>query len=390
MSLKVVKHIIPKLLMFYNFFNDMLLSKRGDQVEETINDAYLKCLYEVGKLQLLEWLVKDGEMLTKEMSEVGSNVIILLRQNLDIELGNYFIGKCEEMCQLEDTKVFANRMVHQASQDLPWAELSKKDEILKETPDEILRIMDLLMIDSRHVDDLMGEKFDLRYFSTLLLINRVGEFGIVNSLKMLTKEELFNEYELDDDENGIRHTIRRVANEYSELLQADRFEADLSYDTVKKRMQKILPSQRNLMTMDQSHYLNIFEQYSLMNHMLIYHTKYQRYLSNSNTQDPPSYKHFKDLKEPIRLLLKYEPLNGIEDELYLETIMEDTFHFALFNALTKLFMKVLEDTVAFMEKTNNLPTLAVLFVIEQIENQLPLISKKWESYFGVNGNFILH
>lgn len=136
------------------------------------------------------------------------------------------------------------------------------------------------------------------------------------------------------------------------------------------------------MTMDQSHYLNIFEQYSLMNHMLIYHTKYQRYLSNSNTQDPPSYKHFKDLKEPIRLLLKYEPLNGIEDELYLETIMEDTFHFALFNALTKLFMKVLEDTVAFMEKTNNLPTLAVLFVIEQIENQLPLISKKWESYFG--------
>src|SRR5699024_8533380 len=159
----------------------------------------------------------------------------------------------------------------------------------------------------------------------------------------------------------------------------------ISYDTAKKRMQEILPSERKKGALDQSHNLAVFESHALLIHYLIYNTKYRRYLTNPTGKNTkiPEYEDISLTMEAMFDLLLSNPLIELPSEVFVLDVIEDTYHFNFFNAITKFIMRINQYFISVMNmmRDNDYRSISVLFAIDQMMDDVLSKINNWTIHF---------
>ena len=146
-------------------------------------------------------------------------------------------------------------------------------------------------------------------------------------------------------------------------------------------MQQVIPSKHKEGTMNQSEELNVFRQHALLIVFLIYKTSYQQFLSSPTNRTVPDSKTFEEVKKTIEEFLLEHPISGVDDELFLKTVSEDTYHFALFNGLTRLSTAVLNSMSEIIDASREYDTLSMLFIIDQMIENTPAYTAEWLSKY---------
>ena len=350
----------------------------------TINDIELQTLLEAMKLVNLEKqvLIKDDEIDIPEavvagaMKSIEERILYLLRSdssaNAKSIFENFIQGKLEseKFLQIAQSILDRCRFIEVEAND------AQKIRLSEETPEPILHIMQHLAAYGNGLNDLLGSNFYNQYFLGQYLVYRVNEDKFMFDSKKINKTEL---HELVYGTSEILEKMTDVQNAHSSLFKGD--PAKISLDTAKKRMQQVLPSKHKEGTMNQSEELNVFQQQALLGILLIYKTSYQRFLSNPATQRVPDTRTFNEMKAVIEEFYQKQPISGIDDALFLKTVSEDTYHFALFNAFTRLTTAVLKEVNEIIVASRKYDTLSMLFIIDQMIDSMPAYTSEWLSKY---------
>lgn len=350
----------------------------------TINDIELQTLLEAMKLVNLEKqvLIKDDEIDIPEavvagaMKSIEERILYLLRSdssaNAKSIFENFIQGKLEseKFLQIAQSILDRCRFIEVEAND------AQKIRLSEETPEPILHIMQHLAAYGNGLNDLLGSNFYNQYFLSQYLVYRVNEDKFMFDSKKINKTEL---HELVYGTSEILEKMTDVQNAHSSLFKGD--PAKISLDTAKKRMQQVLPSKHKEGTMNQSEELNVFQQQALLGILLIYKTSYQRFLSNPATQRVPDTRTFNEMKAVIEEFYQKQPISGIDDALFLKTVSEDTYHFALFNAFTRLTSAVLNEMNEIIVASRKYDTLSMLFIIDQMIDSMPAYTSEWLSKY---------
>ena len=350
----------------------------------TINDIELQTLLEAMKLVNLEKqvLIKDDEIDIPEavvagaMKSIEERILYLLRSdssaNAKSIFENFIQGKLEseKFLQIAQSILDRCRFIEVEAND------AQKIRLSEETPEPILHIMQHLAAYGNGLNDLLGSNFYNQYFLSQYLVYRVNEDKFMFDSKKINKTEL---HELVYGTSEILEKMTDVQNAHSSLFKGD--PAKISLDTAKKRMQQVLPSKHKEGTMNQSEELNVFQQQALLGILLIYKTSYQRFLSNPATQRVPDTRTFNEMKAVIEEFYQKQPISGIDDALFLKTVSEDTYHFALFNAFTRLTTAVLKEVNEIIVASRKYDTLSMLFIIDQMIDSMPAYTSEWLSKY---------
>lgn len=350
----------------------------------TINDIELQTLLEAMKLVNLEKqvLIKDDEIDIPEavvagaMKSIEERILYLLRSdssaNAKSIFENFIQGKLEseKFLQIAQSILDRCRFIEVEAND------AQKIRLSEETPEPILHIMQHLAAYGNGLNDLLGNNFYNQYFLSQYLVYRVNEDKFMFDSKKINKTEL---HELVYGTSEILEKMTDVQNAHSSLFKGD--PAKISLDTAKKRMQQVLPSKHKEGTMNQSEELNVFQQQALLGILLIYKTSYQRFLSNPATQRVPDTRTFNEMKAVIEEFYQKQPISGIDDALFLKTVSEDTYHFALFNAFTRLTTAVLKEVNEIIVASRKYDTLSMLFIIDQMIDSMPAYTSEWLSKY---------
>ena len=350
----------------------------------TINDIELQTLLEAMKLVNLEKqvLIKDDEIDIPEavvagaMKSIEERILYLLRSdssaNAKSIFENFIQGKLEseKFLQIAQSILDRCRFIEVEAND------AQKIRLSEETPEPILHIMQHLAAYGNGLNDLLGSNFYNQYFLSQYLVYRVNEDKFMFDSKKINKTEL---HELVYGTSEILEKMTDVQNAHSSLFKGD--PAKISLDTAKKRMQQVLPSKHKEGTMNQSEELNVFQQQALLGILLIYKTSYQRFLSNPATQRVPDTRTFNEIKAVIEEFYQKQPISGIDDALFLKTVSEDTYHFALFNAFTRLTTAVLKEVNEIIVASRKYDTLSMLFIIDQMIDSMPAYTSEWLSKY---------
>lgn len=349
-----------------------------------INDIELQTLLEAMKLVNLEKqvLIKDDEIDIPEavvagaMKSIEERILYLLRSdssaNAKSIFENFIQGKLEseKFLQIAQSILDRCRFIEVEAND------AQKIRLSEETPEPILHIMQHLAAYGNGLNDLLGSNFYNQYFLSQYLVYRVNEDKFMFDSKKINKTEL---HELVYGTSEILEKMTDVQNAHSSLFKGD--PAKISLDTAKKRMQQVLPSKHKEGTMNQSEELNVFQQQALLGILLIYKTSYQRFLSNPATQCVPDTRTFNEMKAVIEEFYQKQPISGIDDALFLKTVSEDTYHFALFNAFTRLTTAVLKEVNEIIVASRKYDTLSMLFIIDQMIDSMPAYTSEWLSKY---------
>ena len=350
----------------------------------TINDIELQTLLEAMKLVNLEKqvLIKDDEIDIPEavvagaMKSIEERILYLLRSdssaNAKSIFENFIQGKLEseKFLQIAQSILDRCRFIEVEAND------AQKIRLSEETPEPILHIMQHLAAYGNGLNDLLGSNFYNQYFLSQYLVYRVNEDKFMFDSKKINKTEL---HELVYGTSEILEKMTDVQNAHSSLFKGD--PAKISLDTAKKRMQQVLPSKHKEGTMNQSEELNVFQQQALLGVLLIYKTSYQRFLSNPATHRVPDTRTFNEMKAVIEEFYQKQPISGIDDALFLKTVSEDTYHFALFNAFTRLTTAVLKEVNEIIVASRKYDTLSMLFIIDQMIDSMPAYTSEWLSKY---------
>ena len=350
----------------------------------TINDIELQTLLEAMKLVNLEKqvLIKDDEIDIPEavvagaMKSIEERILYLLRSdssaNAKSIFENFIQGKLEseKFLQIAQSILDRCRFIEVEAND------AQKIRLSEETPEPILHIMQHLAAYGNGLNDLLGSNFYNQYFLSQYLVYRVNEDKFMFDSKKINKTEL---HELVYGTSEILEKMTDVQNAHSSLFKGD--PAKISLDTAKKRMQQVLPSKHKEGTMNQSEELNVFQEQALLGILLIYKTSYQRFLSNPATQRVPDTRTFNEMKAVIEEFYQKQPISGIDDALFLKTVSEDTYHFALFNAFTRLTTAVLKEVNEIIVASRKYDTLSMLFIIDQMIDSMPAYTSEWLSKY---------
>lgn len=350
----------------------------------TINDIELQTLLEAMKLVNLEKqvLIKDDEIDIPEavvagaMKSIEERILYLLRSdssaNAKSIFENFIQGKLEseKFLQIAQSILDRCRFIEVEAND------AQKIRLSEETPEPILHIMQHLAAYGNGLNDLLGSNFYNQYFLSQYLVYRVNEDKFMFDSKKINKTEL---HELVYGTSEILEKMTDVQNAHSSLFKGD--PAKISLDTAKKRMQQVLPSKHKEGTMNQSEELNVFQQQALLGILLIYKTSYQRFLSNPATQRVPDTRTFNEMKAVIEEFYQKQPISGIDDALFLKTVSEDTYHFTLFNAFTRLTTAVLKEVNEIIVASRKYDTLSMLFIIDQMIDSMPAYTSEWLSKY---------
>ena len=325
------------------------------------------------------------ELIDEEIEIIGSEFLQLFKSsgqsNVIFNLNMY----SNEILKTEHFKNKVSWFTKRAFDYLESEEVKKNRDLLKDTPESITSVMNSLARTSFDRNHRHGGNFDMRYFVSQYLIYRVKEQNYIYNTKTVNKKELFDKVYGKNPDEELLNKIKRVQEDYDSIFHKvnknHNLDTDISYETVKKRLQKILPKQNRQTTMDNSQTLNVFKEHAFLVLFLIYHTRYQRFMSNSNTQNPPDFKEFKYTKDAIQDFLLSNPISGINDELFLNTVMQDSHHFSFFNAVTKLTSTFMNEVIGILEIAKNYDSLTGLFIVDKMIDVIPSISSLWGDNF---------
>lgn len=321
-------------------------------------------------------------LIAYELTNFSENIKKLICDNANVNVGDIFTEYSDTVLQLDEFREFAHQVKREA---LYLSELKYKEQndTLSKMPNNIIRIMSSLTTVSNESQDSMGEKFNLRHFVSQFLIYTLSESESLLPVQEMNKKNLYDQvYGKDSEERGIRKKIEKIYKDYPSLYPSSSMK-EISYETAKKRMQEMLPSKHKKNRLDQSHYLNIHEAHALLIHFLIYPSKYRRFLSNPNGKNVkvPDYEVFEMVRESIEDLFMLEPLSNIPSELFAKSVIEDTIHTRLFNAVTFFIMEIIREFLELMKLMSKQDTLGTLFALDQMISDVPEITKTWTNKY---------
>lgn len=353
-------------------------------MEHVFNEIDIQIVLEAMKLKNLEKIVLSWgnameipeTVLSKTLESIEERMLYLLRSDTSVNSKNtfkvYIEGKLETERFLQVAQSILDRyeFVKIDSSSL------EKIRISEETPEPILHVMQNLAAYGNGLNDLLGSNFYNQYFLSQYLVYRVNEDKFMFDSKKINKTEL---HKLVYGTSEILEKMTDVQNAHSSLFKGD--PAKISLDTAKKRMQQVLPSKHKEGTMNQSDELNVFQQQALLGVLLIYKTSYQRFLSNPATQRVPDTRTFNEMKAVIEEFYQKHPISGIDDALFLKTVSEDSYHFAVFNAITRLTAAVLSEMNEIIIASRNYDSLSMLFIIDQMIESIPAYTSEWLSKY---------
>lgn len=353
-------------------------------MEHVFNEIDIQVVLEAMKLENLEKIVLlwgnameiPEIVLSKTLKSIEERMLYLLRSDTSANSKTTFKVYIEGRLETE-------RFLQVAQSILDRYEFAKIDSstlekirISEETPEPILHVMQNLAAYGNGLNDLLGSNFYNQYFLSQYLVYRVNEDKFMFDSKKINKTEL---HELVYGTSEILEKMTDVQNAHSSLFKGD--QSKISLDTAKKRMQQVLPSRHKEGTMNQSEELNVFQQQALLGVLLIYKTSYQRFLSNPATQRVPDTRTFNEMKAVIEEFYQKHPISGIDDALFLKTVSEDSYHFALFNAITRLTEAVLSEMNEIIIASRNYDSLSMLFIIDQMIESISAYTSEWLSKY---------
>lgn len=350
-----------------------------------INETELQILLEVQKLVNLEEqvLLKDDEIeipetvISEVISSVSDRILFLLRSDSSANAKLIFINYLKENLKSERFLKIAQSILDRHELKEMDESTSDKNRITEETPEPILHIMQHLAAYGNAINDLLGRSFYTQYFISQYLVYRINEGRFVFESKKINKTELYElVYGTADSNYRILNKMIDVQKAHKSIFKGKLSEM-ISLDTAKKRMQQVISSTHKEGTMNQSEELNVFQQNALLINFLIYKTSYQRFLSNPATQRVPDTRTFGEIKDVIEEFFQKYPISGVEDKLFLKTVSEDTYHFAVFNAITRLTTAVMGAMNEVILENRQYDSLSTLFIIDQMIDSVPAYTSAW-------------
>lgn len=357
-------------------------------MEGKFRDLEAELILEIKKVNWVEYMFQCGEIDDKlamlEANKLASSIAEILE--CENELEKLFLDSYNKIVTEKTFNDFTG-LVELSRLFIRYR--SSKDNIemeenLNDIPDQVKEIVEILSVDSSITDVPNDSKINLRYYTALYLIYRINENNYIIHSDEKSKKKLYDTIwgELRDDNFFDR--VQKVHEAYPGLYKKDlkkKEDTNYSYDTLKDRMNKVLPTKRNPNSMVTAHNLNLFEQHAMLIHFLIYNTKYQRFLSYHTTMEVPDYDVFKGIKESMLMFQSLKPVGDVDDELYQHTVIEDTFHFTVFNGVTKLIVSILEQVIEIIQLSSQHETLITLFWLEEVNRYIPNITKQFASIF---------
>lgn len=356
----------------------------------TISDIELQILLEANKLVNLEKqvLLKDDKtdipeaVIARAIKSVEETILYLLRSDSSANSKSFFENFIQGKLESEKFLQIAQSILDRCRFIEVEANIVEKIRLSEETPEPILHVMQNLAAYGNGLNDLLGGNYYNQYFLSQYLVYRINENRFMFDSKKINKTELYElVYGNADSELEILNKITDVQSTYKSLFKGD--STEISLDTAKKRMQQVLPSQHKEGTMNQAEELNVFQQHALLIVFLIYKTSYQRFLSNPSTQRVPDSRTFEKMKSVIEEFSEKHPISGIDDALFLKTVSEDTHHFALFNAFTRLTTALLSEVNEMIIESRQHDSLSMLFIIDQMIENIPVYTSAWLEKFQV-------
>lgn len=321
------------------------------------------------------------EALAAEATKIiGDNILYLLRS--DTESNAESIIEKNRLGSLgEDVFLETAQAIHDMHRFREIdQEIEEKNKLTEQTPESILNVMQHLAAYGNGLNDLLGSNFYSQYFLSQFLIYKANEDRFMIDSKKINKTDLYKmTYEPGKNKDEIYSKIQKVQKNHKTLFKKD--SSLVTLDTAKKRMQQVIPSKHKEGTMNQSEELNVFRQHALLIVFLIYKTSYQQFLSSPTNRTVPDSKTFEEVKKTIEEFLLEHPISGVDDELFLKTVSEDTYHFALFNGLTRLSTAVLNSMSEIIDASREYDTLSMLFIIDQMIENTPAYTAEWLSKY---------
>lgn len=356
-------------------------------MESSFKDLEAKLIFELKKVNWVEHMYSYGELDKKlaisEANDLARSIAEILV--VDDHLDNTFLKNYNNIVKLKLFEDFPE-LVKDGRFFIQMYSSEKNDSnILKENwdgvPEELKEIMEILSHDESIKKKLGGNKNKLRNYVAPYLVYRVNENKLVHHSDEKTKKELYDSLWGKSLDSEFIDTIRNVHEAYPLLYENDlkKDYVDYNYDTMKKRMNKVLPTTgRESNSMKSSHNLNVLEQHVMQLHFLIYSSSYQRFLSNPVNGKVPDYETSKDIKDSMLMFQSQRPVSGIEDELFQRTVIEDTFHFGVFNGVTQLMGSILEMIVKIIQGNSKHESLITLIWLEEINKDIPELTRNLE------------
>ena len=353
-----------------------------------LNEIELQILLEAMKLVNLEKQVflKDDEIdipekvVSEVVRSVEERILYLLRSDSSANAKSIFENYIQGRLESERFLKIAQSILDRCRFIEVDKGVAEKIRISEETPEPILHIMQNLAAYGNGLNDLLGSNFYNQYFLSQFLIYKMNDDRFEIDSEKINKTELYNlVYGDTDSELKILNNITDVQNAHESLFKGEPTDPNLKKAI--KRMQQVIPSKHKVGTMNQSDELNVFQQHALLVCFLIYKTSYQRFLSNPATQGVPDSKTFEEMKAIIEEFFQKQPISGIDDALYLKTVSDDTYHFALFNAYTRLTAAVLNEMNEIIVASRKYDSLSMLFIIDQMIESIPAYTSEWLSKY---------
>lgn len=352
-------------------------------LDYVLNENEIQISLEIRKLANFEEMLIFHELEAKIpghvadniMNNIRGNIIDLLHKDTSPIAETVFLNECEKYLKTPMFMMSAKVCLKLYKLQVMYQRM-EQDRILATMPVPNVKIMDYLVDYGNNINDVLGRDFDSQNFLSQFLVYKTSEDRLKIAPKRINKRELYDMvYEPGRAKTEIFDKITLIQNKHKSIFKGKA--TFVNYDTAKKRMQQVIPSKHKEGTMDQSEKLNVFQQHALLMEFLIYKTSYQRFLSNPSTQNVPGSGTFKEMKEILQEFLREEPISGINDELFLKTVIEDTYHFALFNAMTRLTTVVLKTINEIIEAARQYDSLSMLFVINQMIENTPTYTAEW-------------
>ena len=353
-----------------------------------INEIELQILLEAMKLVNLEKqvLLKDDEIdipekvVSKVVRSVEERILYLLRSDSSANAKSLFENYIQGRLESERFLKIAQSILDRCRFIEVEKGVAEKIRISEESPEPILHIMQNLAAYGNGLNDLVGSNFYNQYFLSQFLIYRTNEDRFKLDSKKINKTELYKlVYDNPDSKLEILNNMTDIQNAHKSLLKES--SSDVNFKTAIKRMNQVIPSKHKEGTMNQSEELNIFQQQAVLICFLIYKSSYQRFLSNPSTQRVPDPRIFEEIKAAIEEFYQKRPISGVDDALFLKTLSEDTYHFALFNAITRLTTVVLSEMNEIVVASRKYDSLSMLFIIDQMIESVPAYTSEWLSKY---------
>ncbi|MGH2104987.1 hypothetical protein [Aerococcus urinaeequi] len=355
-------------------------------MEGKFRDLEAELILEIKKVDWIESMRATGEiddeLAILEAKKLARSIAEILEN--DNELEELFLDSYNRIVKEKMFDDFTGLVDDSRISIKYHSKNNKTEEELGDIPDNLDKIVEYLSRDSVIADNPQDSKFNLRYYLALYLVYRIHDQKYFIHSDQKSKKGLYDAVwgELTDDElfNIVEDVHKSYRNLYEKDLKTEF--TDYSYDTIRKLMNKVLPTKRDPNSMMTATSLNKFEQHIMLIHFLIYNTRYQRFLSNPSKNKVPSYDELKSIRESILMFESKHPVIDFGDELSQLTVVEDTFHFAVFNGITKLVVSILKNIIEIIQITSQHESLITLFWLEEVNRYIPNIMNRFADIFG--------